>query len=267
MSLERLVRSSCAAFLVTAMIAAPALAQTSESATITVVHGVPGEGGFPADIYLNDQIVVASMVFEAVSDPVDVPAGEVSVALYAAGADPATDDPLVAQTVTLDAGTSYTAVAQIIDDSPAVALYVNDLEPVDAGETRLTVRHTGSEGPLAVQVGGETLVSDLIAPNEITVEVAAGLHPLLVATADGSALVERDVDFQAGSLLVLYAVGGSDDFALLSQQVVTPQVTPTGVPTGTGGERASGVDPAWLLLPLVFVAAFLFAFRPRRSAG
>lgn len=267
MSLGRLVRSLCATMLVTALAAAPALAQTGDFATITVVHGVPGEGGFPADIYLNDQLVVASMVFEAVSDPVEVPAGEVAVALYAAGADPATQEAMLAQAVTLDAGASYTAVAQIVGDAPAIALYVNDLEPVDTGETRLTVRHTGAEGPLEIQLDGDTLVSDLMSPNEITVEVTSGVHPLVVASADGTPLVERDVDFQAGSLLVLYAVGSSDDFALLSQQVVTPQVTPTGVPTGSGGERAVAANAAWLLLPLAFVAAFVVMFRPRRSVG
>ena len=104
------------------VLALPALAQESESATITVVHAVPGEGGFPADIYLNGEVVLDSMVFEAVSEPVEVPAGEVRVQIFLAGSDVAADAPLIDQAVTLEAGADYTAVAQLIDGAPAVAL-------------------------------------------------------------------------------------------------------------------------------------------------
>jgi hypothetical protein len=247
--------------------ASPAFAQESESAMITVVHAVPGEGGFPADIYLNGEVVLDSMVFGAVSAPVEVPAGSVAVQIFVAGSDPATDAPLIDQSVTLDPGADYTAVAQLIDGAPAVALYVNDLSPVPAGEARLTIRQSSAEGPLDVVVNGIPVVSDLSAPNEATVELAAGVNPLSILSADGVGLVEQDVDVPAGALFVLYAVGSSTDetFSILTQQVTTPQVAPAGVPTGTGGARDQATDIGWLSVPVMFVAAVVLAVRPKRA--
>ena len=254
-------------FMTVTFLTVPALAQESESATITVVHAVPGEGGFPADIYLNGEAVLDSMVFEAVSEPVEVPAGEVGVRIFETGADPATAAPLIDQSVTLDAGVDYTAVAQLIDGAPAVALYVNDLSPVPAGEARLTIRQSSAEGPLDVVVNGIPVVSKLAAPNEATVELAAGLSPLSIHSADGVGLVEQEVNVPAGALFVLYAVGSSadDTFAVLTQQVTTPQETPAGVPTGTGGAREQAGHVGWLSVPAMFVAAVLVAVRPKRA--
>lgn len=268
MSAKGLVRALLTALVVLVMPAAPALAQTTE-ATITVVHAIPGEDGFPADVYIDGQKTVLHMVFDAVSEPVAVPAGPLDVALFASGTDPSATEPLLAQQLTLEAGSSYTLVVQMIDGSPAMALYLNDLAPVDAGVTRVTVRHTGTSGPLQVTVAGENVVTDLMSPNEVTVEVPAGLQPLSVATADGSSLLEQDIDFRAGSLVVLYTVGepgGQEQFGLLTQQVTIPQVSPTGVPTGTGGLRAEGLNAVWLVLPMAFVVGAVLAIRPRRSA-
>jgi hypothetical protein len=250
-----------------ALLALPAVAQETDSATITVVHAVPGEGGFPADIYLNGEVVLDSMVFEAVSEPVEVPAGEVGVQIFVAGSDAATDTPLIDQSVTLDAGVDYTAVAQLIDGDPAVALYVNDLSPVPAGEARLTIRQSSAEGPLDVMVNGIAVVSRLAAPNEVTVELSAGPSPLTIMSAEGVGLVDQQVDVPAGALFVLYAVGSSADetFAVLTQQVTTPQETPAGVPTGTGGAREQAGHAGWLSVPAMFVAAVVFAVRPKRA--
>lgn len=268
MSVMRFVRMIALASSLVVALAAPAAAEATGTATITVVHAVPGEDGFPADLYLNGELVIGSIVFDAISEPIEVDAGPVDVALFEAGANPASTQPVLAQQVTLEADSSYTMVAQLIDGTPAAALYLNDIEPVDTGLARVTIRHTGSGGPLSVALGAENVVADLMSPNEVTVEVPAGVLPLSVAAADGMELIEQDVDFRAGSLLVLYAVGGTEgaQFGLLTQQVTIPQVAPTGVPTGTGGEMAGRTHPAWLLAPALFVILALAALRPRRSA-
>lgn len=267
MSFARRGQAFVLGLMTVVVLAPPAFAQESESATITVVHAVPGEGGFPADIYLNGEVVLDSMVFEAVSDPVEVAAGEVRVRIFVAGSDVATAAPLIDQSVTLEAGVDYTAVAQLIDGAPAVALYVNDLSPVPAGEARLTIRQSSTEGPLDVVLNGTPVVSDLAAPNEATVELAAGPHPLAILSADGVGLVEQEVDVPSGALFVLYAVGSSSDetFSILTQQVTTPQVTPAGVPTGTGGARELATRAGWLSVPAMFVVAVLVAVRPKRA--
>ena len=270
MSAARLTRWSIAALLVFVVPATAATAQTEERATITVVHAIPGEDGFPADVYLNGEIAVSRMVVDAVSEPMEVRAGPVEVALFPAGEDPASMQPVLAQQVTLEPNASYTLVAQLIDDSPAMALYINDLDPVDTGVSRVTVRHAGTNGPLQVAVAGENVVTDLMSPNEVTIEVPAGVHPLSVATAEGSLLIEQDIDFRAGSLLVLYTVGqpgDAADFGLLRQQVIIPQVSPTGVPTGSGGLHGEGANTLWLLVPITLVALAVLAIRPRRPVA
>jgi len=52
MFMQTTVRLLIVALLVLALPAGAAFAQTTDG-TLTVLHGIPGDGGFPVDIYVN----------------------------------------------------------------------------------------------------------------------------------------------------------------------------------------------------------------------
>lgn len=243
-------------------LALPAVAQTDATATITVIHAVPGEGGFPADILLGGEVVISAMAFEGLAGPTEVNAGDVMLEVFPAGADTATTEPVLAQTLDLEAGANYTLVAQMIGDAPAVSLYFNDVSSVVAGGARLTVRQTSAEAALSFVLDGDVLSEGLQAPSESTVEVDAGGRRLVVATDDGTVLADQDIEVPEGTLVVLYAVGATADasFSLLNQQVEVAQTPPTGVPTGSGGVRSQASAPGWLVVPAMFVGAVVLGF-------
>ena len=240
-------------------LAPSALAQPVEEATITVVHAVPGEGGFPADIRLAGDIVISSMAFEGIAGPTQVPAGAVTLEVFAAGADTAVDEPLLADTIQLEADANYTLVAQMIGDDPAISLYANDVSSVPPGTGRFTVRQTSGEEMLTFALDGEPTVESLAATAESTSEVPAGTYRLAVTSEDGSTLAEQDLVVAEGAVTIVYAVGSGADqsFGLLSQEIRVDQDPPVGVPTGSGGNRASVSTAGWLVVPGMFVGVVL----------
>jgi hypothetical protein len=237
-------------------VAPAALAETTGEATITVVHAVPGEGGFPADIRLAGEIVISSMAFEGLAGPTQVPAGAVSLEVFPAGADPAVDAALVADSIRLEPDANYTLVAQMIGDDPALSLYVNDVSPVAAGTGRFTVRQTSGEEELTFLLDGVPAAEAVAATAESTSEVPAGTYRLTVVSGDGVTLADQDLAVAEGTVTVVYAVGADVDgsFGLLGQEIVVDQAPPVGVPTGSGGERATTATAGWLVVPGMFVA-------------
>jgi hypothetical protein len=256
--------------LLAVAVAPAALAETVDEATITVVHAVSGEGGFPADIRLAGEITISSMAFEGLAGPTRVPAGAVSLEVFSAGADPAVDAALVADSIQLEPGANYTLVAQMIDDNPAVSLYANDVSSVPAGVGRLTVRQTSGEEVLTFALDGEPTAEALAATAESTTELPAGTYRLTVVSDDGATLADQDLAVAEGAVTVVYAVGSGADgsFGLLGQEIAVDQAPPVGVPTGSGGERATGATAGWLVVPGMFIAVVLvrLALARRRLA-
>lgn len=240
-------------------LAPSALAQPVEEATITVVHAVPGEGGFPADIRLAGDIVISSMAFEGIAGPTRVPAGAVTLEVFAAGSDPAVAEPLLADSIQLEADANYTLVAQMRGDDPALSLYANDVSSVPAGTGRLTIRQTSGEDALSFALDGEATAEALAATSESTSEIAAGTYRFAVTTVGGATLADQELVVAEGAVTIIYAVGSAADesFGLLTQQIVVDQDPPVGVPTGSGGNRASVSTAGWLVVPGMFVGFVL----------
>ena len=78
------------ALMLLALPAGAALAQTTDG-TVTVLHGIPGDGGFPVDIYVNGDYsapFIPGLTFSEFAGPVTLPAADYSIEIYGAGADP-----------------------------------------------------------------------------------------------------------------------------------------------------------------------------------
>ena len=252
--------------LLVAVAAGPAAAQDA-TATVTVFHAVPAEDGFPADVYLNGDLIIDGFIFEAASEAFKVPPGAAELEVFAEGADPATDSPAVSDQVTLEAGVDYSVVAQVIDGVPVLSVFVNDTSQVEVGQSRLTVRQTSGVGDIDVSIDGESLFQGLQQATDATASLVAGPHDVSFL-ATGEILAERSVSLDEGALLVLYAVGSptDDSFNLLVQRVIAQQTSPSGVPTGTGGLKA-GPNRLSLVLFGAAIVSMVFwrrqGFRPR----
>ena len=233
--------------LLVALAAGPAGAQEA-TATVTVIHAVPAEDGFPADVYLNGDLIIDGFVFEAASEAFAVPAGSAQLEVFPEGADPAADSPAVEAEVTLESGVDYSVVAQLVEDAPVLTVFVNDTSQLEPGQSRLTVRQASAVEDIDVAIDGEGLFEGLAQAVDATADLAAGPHDVSFL-ATGEVLVERSLSLPEGELLVLYAVGtpNNDSFNLLAQSVIAQQTTPSGVPTGTGGLKA-GVDPTPMMM-------------------
>jgi hypothetical protein len=134
---------------------------------------------------------------------------------------------------------------------------------IDAGEARLTVRHTAAAPVVDILADGEALVSGLANPDEATADVPAATYEVAVApegTAD-PVLGPTDLTLEEGTSYAVYAIGSADDgtLDLLVQTITGLHSAPDGVPAGTGG-GASDAMPSWVLaLSVAGAASALFA--------
>lgn len=251
------------AVLLLALPAGAALAQTSDG-TVTVLHGIPGDGGFPVDIYVNGDYsapFIPGLTFTEFAGPVSLPAADYSIEIYGAGADPSSTDPALGPlVVTLPAGANATIEAHLDADGAATAsVFVNDISEIAAGDTRLTVRHTAAAPTVDVLANDGVLFSALSNPNEASGDVpAATYNAKVVPTGTTEPVVfEADLDLAEGTSTIVYAIGSLDggSFTVAVQTISGLGAAPTGVPTGTAG-LATETFPIALALTggLAFVA-------------
>ena len=248
--MKRMATVGILAAVITALGAGAALAAQAES-RLTIIHAIPGEGGFPADIYLDGELVVEEMTFGTVTEATTVASGPHEVAIYPEGADPETEEPALAADIDLDEGADATVVAGLTNSGdPTLAVYVNNADPVGAGEARVVLRHQAEAPAVDLLVNGEPVALEVSNGDEASAEVEAGPITLsLVPSAEGDeSLFQTDVDLSEGSAFLIYGIGsvegGSFDVAV--QQVAGLQTPPEGIPTGTGGAAGTAV-PIWLL--------------------
>lgn len=241
--------------------AAPAAAQGDNADTIvvTALHAIPGENDFPADVYLNGELAIAGFTKMMRTDPFELEPGALEVAVYAAGADPATATAAVAQTIELTRAGNYVLVAHLTDTGqPVIAVYSNDLSAIPMGQGRLVFRQTADVDPVDVVASGEVIATGLANTEEVTIDLAAGTHSLsVVPTAGGDPLVETDVELVEGELTAVFAITTleGDVIDLAVQTVTGLQSTPAAVSTGTGGLAASRGPGVALALALAGIVA------------
>jgi hypothetical protein len=274
-SLATLAVAAVAA-VTTVGIGSPSGAQDA-TGTVTVIHGVPG---VEVDVYVNDDLTLEDFAPETVTDPLELPAGDYTVDIRPAGADPA-DAPIITGSTTLPVGANATLIAHLsADGTPTLGVFVNDTAKTAAGEGRLVVRHTAAAPAVDVLAGGEAVISDLSNPDEASLDLPAGTVSASVAAAGTTDPVigPADVPVVAGQVTIVYAIGSLEDDTLgvLVQTIAVgeeadaevpptteapaptqpgqaPVPVPTGVPSGTGGLAADG-GSSFPMLPAAALA-------------
>jgi hypothetical protein len=241
--------SAVAVAAVAPIAAAPASAQQSGEATVSVLHAVPG---LTVDVYANGDELLPGFEPGTLTDPLTLPAGSYDLAVYAAGDNPDNADPAIeANGVEVPAGANATVVAHLdAQGNPTLTPFVNDVAPTDPGQARLVVRHTAAAPEVDVRADGEVLFPGLANPNEESADVPAGPYSADVTLAGENQTVigPADLNLAEGTSTIVYAWGSAeeDNLDVAVQTIDGLHSSPSGVPGGeTGAAADAGGAPIW----------------------
>jgi len=238
---NRILAGLGVAALATVGVAVPANALSSTTADLWVVHAFPGA---TVDIMITGaaELMLNDVAPETVAPQVDVPAGDYQVEIFSSDGVTSLLGPI---DVTLAANTSYSAVAHPnADGDLTLTPFVNDVSPIAAGDTRVTVRHTAEAPAVDVLAGGSPLFSDVTSGLGGTVDVPSGTYEILVETSgDGTdAIGPVDLTFNAGTAYFVHAFGAGLNlpYGVVSFEITGLGAGPDGVPGGSAGLAAEG---------------------------
>jgi hypothetical protein len=255
--MTRLVRLLALGALVMAL-SIGGVASAQDDGTVTVVHGVPG---LTVDVYVNGDLTLESFEPGAITDPLSLPAGNYDIEIRPAG-DAADSDPAISGSAQVAAGINATVIAHLTaDGTPTLGVFVNDVSMLDAGESRLTVRHTAAAPAVDVWADGQVLISNFSNPEEASLEVPAATYSVAVSATGATDPVLGPVDLQLreGTGYFVYAIGSLEDgtLDLLVQTVDGLHGAPDSVPAGLGG--AATTISAGLVAAIAAMGAMLAA--------
>lgn len=246
------------------LVAVPAGAQTSSD--VYVVHGIPGA---TVDVYVNGALTLDSFTPETVAGPLELPAGDYEIEIFAEDADPSTATPVIdVPAAAVPGGESVSLVAHLdASGSPTLGAFVNDITNTATGEGRVTIRHTAAAPAVDIVAGGEDVPPfvNLTNGNEAVADLPVGAYPtgIAAAGADNTVLVDAPVAATAGENLIVYAIGdlGGGSFTLVTQTL-----------DGLAGGNTSAVSvvhgiPGVDVDVYVNGALLLEGFAPKSTAG
>ena len=235
---------------------APAGAGAQESATVSLMHGIPGA---TVDVVVDGSVVIPGFEPGSMQDLSSF-AGQTlaNVEVRAAGTEDVVIGPIESLAVP-DAG-NWTVVAHLgADGTPTLTPFENDVSPLAAGQGRLTVRHTAAAPAVDIILAdGSRPFTNLSNPNEAAADLPAGpITGAQIAPTGGEALAPvPDVELPAGTNLIVYAVGSLEDgsFTFQTQSIDGLGGEPTAVNTG---DSQLGSDSSTAVFALVAAAAVL----------
>ncbi|WP_159794076.1 DUF4397 domain-containing protein [Puerhibacterium puerhi] len=254
-----------------------ASADTSDDASLSVLHGVPDT---PVDVWVDDKLTLDDFQPGDLAGPLELAAGSYSVVITAPDATDTSKPVIGPVDLPLEAGGSYTAVAHLdAGGKPTATLFTNSIEPTAAGQGRLTVRHVAAAPAVDVLAGGKAVVSGLENPDEQVLDLPAGTVSASVAAAGTTdpVLGPTDVTVADGVNTIVYAWGSLDggNLALATQTVEGRHSAPSGVAAGLSGAAAgpsAGSTAATVataaavgVLGVGLIVAGLLAARGRRT--
>jgi hypothetical protein len=232
------VRLTALLAVVFLMILAPAAAADSHTGSVTVVHGIPD---VTVDVYIDGP-----------DEELELAAGTYDIEVFATGADPETEDPVLAGSADLAAGANVSVVAHLdADGNPTLSVFANDTSTLAAGEARVTVRHTAAAPAVDILANGQAVFTNVENGDEGVADLAAGTISAAVALAGTTdpVLGPADVDLAEGFNTIIYAVGSAEDgtLELLIQLIEGLHEAPEAPESGTGGIKAADQQRAALL--------------------
>ena len=215
----------------------PSADPMANDAWVRVLHASPDAPN--VDVYANGAEILTDVPFGAISDYLEVPAGEYQIQVFAAGSDPAAGGAVNDAKLTFAAGTKTTVAAtnnvatieaQVIADAPA---------PV-ADMAQVRVVHLSADAP-AVDIapdGADPIVTNLAYPNATDyLTVPAGAYDLEVRpTGTKDVALQLDpVTLEAGKSYSVFAIGSlaGGTLQVLPAVDATVEMAPMGSPAAS----------------------------------
>lgn len=263
------IRSLTVGVAAAALLLAPTAAVADSSGgQVTVVHGVPG---LEVDVWANGDPLLQGFAPGTVTDPVDLPAGTYDLEIYPAGTDPEGNDPAIAGSAEVTDGLNASIAAHLdADGNPTLSVFANDTSSIEAGQARLTVRHTAAAGAVDILAGGDPLFEGVENPAEGVTTVPADSYDVAVNAAGTDTEVAAVPGFELaeGANTIVYAIGTpGEDFELLVQTISGLHSSPDGVPAGSAGLAASSGDALALTAGGLLALAGIALVARRRAAA
>ena len=253
--MRKLLSALMALAIASIAFAVPASAQ---NARIHLLHGIPA-----TDV---DVEAGGSNVFEGFSfgDTQDLSgfAGATleGVKVKVAGTDTVAID---AGDVALPASGNYTLIAHLdADGTPTISVFENDTSSLDAGNGRLTVRHTAAAPSVDILANGDVAFANV--PNGAGggADLPAGtISASVVPTGATEPVVigPADLPITEGANLIVYAVGSlsDDSLTVLTESISGLGSAPTAVNTGNSPVESAqaGINVALVAVIAVALAA------------
>jgi hypothetical protein len=279
---NRILAGVGVAALATVGLAAPAAADSHETSTITVVHGIVG---VPVDIYLAGDLeepLIGEFQPGDIAGPLELPADTYEFVVVGEGTDPTDAANVIFEpsATVPSAGLNITLVAHPdTDGAPVLTPFVNNVDETAAGEGRLSVRHTANFGPVDILAAGDPIDAFSGAENGDggDIDLPVGTYPAAVAalgeTEAAAETLAADVNIQEGVNTLVYAVSDLDGetFSLVVQNITVGAAGVEGIPAGGAGLVVDGNNAGLLggaaaLLIALLAAAGIIARRATVSS-
>lgn len=199
---------------------APSAASAAGNATIYVVHGIPGKDlgldpALPVDVSVNGACAITNFRFGAITDGIQLPAGDYTLAISLANpAKPCGSDPVIGPvTVPFAAGQRYSVVAHLTE-SGGITAGVFPFSAIRApGQARVVAHHTAAAPAVDIGISRpngksplllEGVTNGVFAP----IDVRAGAWKGFIAPAGTSTPVfEAMMPLKPRTTYLVFAVG------------------------------------------------------------
>ncbi len=261
----RLIRVFLALMLGVAASLMATTANAEETATVSVLHAVPGA---TVDVYANGEALLTNFTPGTLTDPQELPAGSYDLKVVAQGAGADADAIMEAKGVTVPAGANLTVVAHLdADGKPKLSAFANDTSVSTEG-SRLTVRHVAAAPAVDVRAGGDVAIANLANPDEKPLDLAAGTikADVVAAGTDTVVLGPADVELKPGMNTIVYAWGSLKD-ENLALAIQTVELHKAGTPHTGASDQPEAPFAGFAVATLAGLGAIaLLASRRKATA-
>lgn len=250
-------------------VTSPSGAVAANQSGIQLVHGVPGE---TIDVYVNGSAVATGFEDGQIAGPIPLPAGEHSVAFFAASAiapgamAERSDGPLLTEKITVGAAPQSLLAYPGPGGEFAMAQFTEPTEALAPGTGRIAIRNVTGSATTNVMVNGQSLATVSNGAEAIAV-VPVGPARVELLDSGGRSLASTTVTVGDGELASISAIpttaGGAE---FLTQRYTGLGSAPAGVPTGDSGllgqsGDAFGLGVVYAMMGMLVISGAAVALR------
>nr|MCU0494760.1 DUF4397 domain-containing protein [Chloroflexaceae bacterium] len=223
---------------------APVAQAQAATAKVRVIHS---SFDAPAvDVQVNGATVLTNVAYRAVSNYLDVPAGNTAIRVLATG----TSNAVVDKVIPLRAGVGYTLVASGPAGELAFRAFEDDLTAPADGQAKVRFYRMSEVMATVDYIFRPASGADIVVPTTyaktagIYSEVPAGRYEFIVYAAGtrDNPVITLPLDLQAGTINSVVATGNPPDPALQLELVTTQPASPT---RSTGPARLRAIHSSF----------------------